>query len=186
MFINTYFDFEFTGLHQHTTPISLGMINDYNFSFYGEFTDYNENQVDGWINENIIKKMKFNKNNGYGKYHSLINNRGIECHGSKKFLKKQIEIYFEESLEEDKKIRLVGDVLAWDWVLLCELFGGARKLPDYVFYIPLDISSLMIDPDVNREKFVDYGDLKDKKHDPLHDATIIKECFKKLREKING
>lgn len=41
-----FFDSEFTGLHQNTTLISIGLISDDNNCFYAEFTDYDKNQLD--------------------------------------------------------------------------------------------------------------------------------------------
>ena len=50
-------DMEFTGLHQHTTLISIGLESDCGKSFYAEFTDYDESQVDEWIQENVIENL---------------------------------------------------------------------------------------------------------------------------------
>ena len=49
-----FFDTEFTGLHQRTTLISIGLIADLGLgkgtkSFYAELTDYDQSQVDEWI-----------------------------------------------------------------------------------------------------------------------------------------
>ena len=49
-----FFDMEFTGLRQNTTPISLGIVSEDGKKFYAEFTDYDESQCDDWINENVI------------------------------------------------------------------------------------------------------------------------------------
>ena len=48
-----FFDTEFTGLHQKTTLISIGLISECGKSFYAEFNDYDFNQVDDWLKENI-------------------------------------------------------------------------------------------------------------------------------------
>jgi len=52
-----FFDTEFTGLHQNTTLISLGMISECGKTFYAEFTDYDKSQVDDWIRENVVEKL---------------------------------------------------------------------------------------------------------------------------------
>ena len=54
-----FFDTEFTGLHQHTTLISLGIVSEHGDKFYAEFIDYDKNQVNEWIRENVINNLKF-------------------------------------------------------------------------------------------------------------------------------
>ena len=54
-----FFDTEFTGLHQNTTLISIGLITQDEKTFYAEFTDYDKNQVDTWIQENVISNLIF-------------------------------------------------------------------------------------------------------------------------------
>ena len=49
-----FLDTEFTGLHQYTTLISIGIISEFGDTFYAEFSDYDKNQVDNWIQENVI------------------------------------------------------------------------------------------------------------------------------------
>ena len=49
-----YFDCEFTGLHQNTTLISIGLVSERGNYFYAEFTDYNKDQVNDWIREEEI------------------------------------------------------------------------------------------------------------------------------------
>ena len=41
-----FFDTEFTGLHQNTTLISIGLIAETGQTFYAELTDYDRCQVD--------------------------------------------------------------------------------------------------------------------------------------------
>lgn len=40
--MKVFWDFEFTGLHQHTTPISLGCITEDGQTFYAEFVDFDK------------------------------------------------------------------------------------------------------------------------------------------------
>jgi hypothetical protein len=74
-----------------------------------------------------------------------------------------------------------SDCYAYDWVLLCDVFGGAFRIPDCVYYIPFDLSTLLklrgIDPDINREAYAERT--SDWKHNALWDARIIKACYEK-------
>jgi hypothetical protein len=79
-----------------------------------------------------------------------------------------------------------GDYISYDWVLFCQIFGGALNIPKNVYYIPFDLSTLFkikgIDSDINREKFANYEDYKFEmpKHNALRDARIIKMCYEKI------
>ena len=52
-----FFDTEFTGLHQNTTLISIGLVSECGKTFYAEFTDYDQKQVDEWIKNNVIANL---------------------------------------------------------------------------------------------------------------------------------
>ena len=52
-----FMDQEFTGLHQYTTQISIGMVTEFGDTFYAELTDYDENQVTEWIVDNVIDNL---------------------------------------------------------------------------------------------------------------------------------
>ena len=55
-----FFDTEFTGLHQNTTLVSIGLISEDGKTFYAEITDYDKSQVDKWLQENVIDKLILN------------------------------------------------------------------------------------------------------------------------------
>jgi hypothetical protein len=57
--VRVFFDMEFTGLHQKTTPISIGMIAEDGQYFYAEFTDFDQTQVDEWLRENVIRHLVY-------------------------------------------------------------------------------------------------------------------------------
>jgi len=53
-----FIDFEFTRAHQYTTPISIGIVSeDGEKEFYSEFTDFDENQVDEWLEQNVLNLL---------------------------------------------------------------------------------------------------------------------------------
>jgi hypothetical protein len=60
--VKLFFDMEFTGLHQRTTPISIGMVTEDGQAFYGEFSDYDMAQVDEWLTENVIAHLELWRN----------------------------------------------------------------------------------------------------------------------------
>lgn len=170
-----FFDTEFTGLHKDTTLISIGLISDEGFIFYAEFNDYDKSQIDGWLQTNVIDNLLLD-----GKEMVDVTPFKTICCGNKEFIKKHLLKW----LDFGEKIEIWSDCLAYDWVLFNDIFGHAiYDKPKDIYYIPFDICTLFkikgIDPDISREEYVEMHNLENK-HNALHDARIIKECYEKL------
>ena len=176
-----FFDTEFTGLHQNTTLISIGMISEDGQQFYAEFDDFDLEQVDDWIKANVTDHLWIQNPD-------VVVPRSVEyCIGNTPDILSEILIW----IYQFGLIEMWSDCLAYDWTLFCELFGGAMYIPEKIYYIPFDISTLFkakgIDPDISREEFAladKSGALPDpstwQKHNALWDANIIKKCWEKL------
>lgn len=170
-----FFDTEFTGLHQKTTLISIGLISECGKTFYAELTDYDKLQVDNWIQQNVIDKLILSEND------NVADNDEWRLLGSTVRVKEALFSW----LSQFEKVEMWSDCLAYDWVLFCHIFGHAFAIPNHIHYIPLDICTLFkaigVDPDVNREEFA-FGrpELSDKeKHNALWDAKVIMACYQK-------
>jgi hypothetical protein len=192
-----FFDTEFTGLHQNTTLISIGLIAETGQTFYAELNDYDKSQVDEWVQNNVIKNLlmcepKEGEEEPYSAIRHVDNPVGndffksysVELRCDRKFL--QFEL--SEWLSQFKEIEMWGDCLSYDWVLFCQIFGSAINIPKHIYYIPFDISTVFklkgIDPNINREFFVsDEIYIGSQKHNALWDAKIIKACYDKLLKK---
>jgi hypothetical protein len=180
-----FFDTEFTGLHQHTTLISIGCIAHDGRTFYAEFSDYDRDQVDDWLRDNVIAHL-------WHPDSPTLNPRfdPESPHLSYCGERPVIAELLAQWLGLFDRIEMWSDCLAYDWVLFCELFGGALNIPKNVFYIPFDICTLFqvrgFDPDISREEFVSdtvYSRAaaeQGHKHHALHDARIIKMCYERL------
>ena len=174
-----FLDTEFTGLQKKTTLISIGLVSGEK-TFYAESTDYDEKQVGSWLKENVIDKLELTENE-YGL-------KADTCKGDSWLFKgksKHIAILLKKWLEQFEAVEIWSDCLADDWVLFCDLFGGAFDIPKNVFYIPFDICVLFklkcIDPDISREKFVFGTNVSfPKRHNALWDALIITRCYDEL------
>ena len=157
------------------------MIADNGQTFYCESTDYDKSQCDEWINENVIKNLLF-KEEGYNEADEDVTNVGFSYAGLGHIKGKLLSW-----LNQFEHVEMWSDCLSYDWVLFCQIFGHAFNIPKNVYYIPFDICTLMkvkgVDPDINREKYA-YGtfiqEMKDKKHNALWDAKVIKACYDKL------
>lgn len=154
--MKVFFDTEFTGLHKDTTLISIGLIADDGKTFYAELNDYDKSQVDEWIQKNVIDNLLFN---------------------NKDAVADTLKIW----LSQFEAVEMWSDCLSYDWVLFNDLFGHAFDIPKNVYYIPFDICTLLalrnIDPDISREEFAGLEVGKDRKHNALWDAQVIKNCY---------
>lgn len=178
-----FFDLEFTGLHQFTTPISLALVADNGHTFYAEFTDCDKSQVNQWIADNVIRKLSL----GYFANNAWDGNAvtGIRVHGNREYVQKHLITWlaqFEHS-EQAGTVELWADVPHYDWVLFCELFGGAMHLPKAIHYQCMDFATMLlchgIDPDISRSMFLQQVC---NEHNALDDAQTLRKCYDKLIE----
>jgi hypothetical protein len=198
-----FIDSEFTGLHQRTTLISIGLVSECGKSFYGEFIDYDKSQVDEWIENNVIKNLLFADKitASCDSWEHWISEKAqfknalefelaggdmshFRCIGSTPMVRNRLEKW----LAQFDKIEIWGDCMAYDWVLFCNIWGHAFQIPKNIYYIPYDLATLLnnvrIDSDIRREDFV--GDLQINgisaeklKHNALYDAYVIRACYNK-------
>lgn len=186
--MNLYFDTEFTGLHKDTTLISIGIISEDGRTFYAELNDYDESQIDDWLQENVIDNLYLGKifgPEGFESRNLITNEEGTKILSYDFIIKDSMEMVATELkrwIEQFDDIKIWSDCLAYDWVLFNHLFGHAFNLPKNIYYIPFDICTLFeikgIDPDISREEFVTGVD--GIKHNALYDAIVIKKCYEKL------
>lgn len=172
-----FFDTEFTGLHQKTTLISIGLVAEDGRTFYAELDDYHKSRVDTWIQENVIDNLVL----------PTMNPKSLGFNSKTTFVSGDSETVREslaDWLLQFDTIEMWSDCLAYDWVLFCELFGGAFQIPKNVYYIPFDIATLLkvkgVDPDTDREWYADGEWDVMKKYNALYDARVIKACYERL------
>lgn len=174
--LKVFYDAEFTGLHKNTTPISIGLVSESGAYFYAEFTDYDQSQINNWLDENVIQRLKLaDKEDGYRSGTSMAgqnltviaNHANMTVKGDKDMVKSELLGWLanESACAEGAQIQFFADCYAYDWVIMNDLIalnGSALEIPGYVNYIPIDLSTALymrgIDPDISREEFVgDYG-----------------------------
>ena len=199
--MKVFLDTEFTGLHQNTSLLSIGIIDEDGRTFYAEISDYDFTQMDEWLLENIMSHMIFEPAKpGEEEYYSaerfddnpigqdLYKSYSLKMRGTIKEVAQELEKW----LNQYDKVEIWSDCLAYDWMLFCQMFGGAMNIPSNVYYIPFDICTLFImegiDPDISREFYIrerlDNIDMPlFMKHNALWDAKVIRECFFKLTDK---
>lgn len=182
--MRVFFDCEFTGLHKNTTLVSIGLVAENGEEFYAEFSDYDSTQVDHWIEENVMSNLLIKHPEppdyyvaNYIKEVNFYHKDKEWYRGESHFIAYRLKMWLGSLVKgSNEKIEMWSDCLAYDWVLFCDLWHHAFKIPEVVYYIPFDICTMMklkgIDPDVPRECLIPSP--AGKKHNSLYDAKIIK------------
>ena len=185
--MKVFFDTEFTGLHQGTKLISIGLISEDEQTFYAEscsFQDGFQNAEDSkWCDDNLVEHLKFYGKDTKGYNNSMISFTGpgsvSEVFGEGWVIKDTLGDW----LSRFDSVELWSDCLAYDFVLFNQLWGHAFNIPKNVYYIPFDICTAFklkgIDPDINREEFAEMTEGAEK-HNALWDARVIKGCYEML------
>jgi len=182
--MDIYFDCEFSGLHKKTTLISIGFITEDGDTFYAEFDDYDRDQCDDWIKENVIKKLNVRQ---YDKDKKYIKNYH---YGNKYQIKEMLLVWLKQF--EDTGIQFISDVCHYDFVLLIDLIA------DSALSMPKNISPVCLDINVDIAKYFKISEknafnknreeilkefkieLLENKHNALYDAIVIKEIYENI------
>jgi len=174
-----FLDTEFTELSQSGSLLSIALVDNNDRWFYGVFSNVDTVKLSSWHQENIVPylpltDLQLEQLSDTGTYLVADKNKITEA------LLTWLEIY--------DQVEIWADVPAYDWVLFCELFGGARQLPKKIHYIVRDLATCLVlngmDPDTDRFKFAYEGKtpLGLIRHNALGDAINTKDCYKKLIE----
>lgn len=178
--MKVFLDTEFTALKQQAALISLALVAQDGREFYAEISDYKSSEVSDWSREHVIPKLYIN-----APIATTQNNALTLIYGDRSLVRDALQTW----IQSFNQIEIWADVLAYDWVLFCELFGGALHIPENIFYAPFDLATLFkikgfIEPrnhyerDVKRYEFA--GADESKQHHALEDARVEKTCFNKL------
>lgn len=179
-----FVDFEFTRIHQFTTPVSIGIISeDGNHEFYAEFTDFDKNQVDAWLEQNVFnlltltdKPTQFFESEGAltqikGPVPFVVNTEG----GLNDWL---TALHYP-------RITFASFGLAYDFILFRELFKTTKiELPSNLNGFGFDVATLLQMQGFNpnregvKEQFVNMG--SDAKHNALYDAHVARNIYLKI------
>ncbi len=174
--MRVFLDTKFTGLHQETTLISIGLVAESGRDFYAEFTDFDRSQVTPRIQDNVINKLCFPRD----ELAPPIANTTVT--GNKELVTRILGEWLNSL--HPPPLDMWADCLAYDWVLFCQLWGGAFFIPRPVYYIPFDLCTLLylkgVDPDITREVYAYGNEANGEKHSALWNAKTIKACYEKL------
>lgn len=183
-----FLDTEFTGLHQQAELISVGLAAENGDVFYAELTDYAPDGLSHWVKENVIPLLS---GPVLRAARNAPRNKDMFLRGDQTDVSRALRNWLA-SFGGPGSVHIWADVPAWDWVLFCELFGGAFGLPQQIHYIARDLATALelrgIDPDSSREELggaitFTYPKLRLFKHHALYDALLEKAVFEKIIKK---
>jgi hypothetical protein len=203
MFGRIYYDSEFTGLHMNTTLISVALISQSGNYFYAEFNDYAKDQVDEWLQEHVVDNLLYEEDciikQSIEPGDINITQFNVQIRGSKDDVKLELTEWLRTEciILGTPQVQIYSDCYAYDWMLLVDLIAGhALKMPEFINYIPIDLSTALwvndVDPDISREEFsgvteddvtnfdISLPDLSSSKHNAFFDTLVGKACFEKL------
>jgi hypothetical protein len=183
-----FFDTEFTGLFQGADLLSIGLMAEDGQSFYCESLTYDLQAARGneFVATHVLPALMQNQPDvPRGPLYSGSLETGYI--GAIWQVGDAVLRFLQRF---DTRLEMWSDCYAYDWVLFCELWGGALKIPAGIYYIPFDLSTLLwachYDPDVDREVFAGLTDHPEKrKHHALWDAKVIKACFERLSYELH-
>jgi hypothetical protein len=174
--MKAYLDMEFTGLHQRTTLISMALVLETGPYFYAEFNDHEPiDPTCVWLQDNVMAHLTLQKLPNLATIH---NDESMTINSNKVAIANALIMWLDKHYN-GSPYEIWGDCLAYDWVLFCELFGGALRLPEYIYYMPFDLATLLRannrDPDFSRcQLMVNLGAEPGVPHNALEDARGIK------------
>ena len=144
-----YLDTEFTELTQHAQLLSIGMIDSEGRSFYAEL-QHAQLPQDDWLANNVLCHM--NWLGQQNKSHLVNKGDQWQVFGSAM----EVTEHLQSWLSHYQKAEVWADCVVWDWLLFCELFGGAFEKPPQIHYLPFDLVTLLlakgVNPDINRRE----------------------------------
>lgn len=170
--VTLFLDTEFTSLDRDSELLSMAIYESKDKYCYLEITDYDTDKINDWLAKNVIAKFNLEQNS-----HAPLAEK-YACALPFSEVGQVVRTWLDKFYSNDK-VTICSDCYAWDWLHFCDLFGGARSLPSYIHYIPLDLATILevkgLDRDLGR---VDYAseltrDTCFEAHNALSDAKAM-------------
>lgn len=172
-----FLDTEFTELSQQAQLLSLALVSEDEQWFYAEFTEVDTDSLSDWHQTHVVPYLSLTE-----QQISRLPKAGTYLKASKA----DIVASLKQWLQQWTHIEIWADVPAFDWVLFCELFGGALHIPQQIHFIVRDLATLFwakgLDPDTDRFGF-GYREGEGEgmvRHNALGDAWTARLCYQKL------
>lgn len=173
-----FFDTEFI---EHATGIqlvSIGIVREDGKTFYAESSTFDERLADGWVVENVLKKLKHRGYHGdfdflHRKkdaiqldYWNQSPNGSVEGFTSEGEIKMGLLNYFHD----DKNPEFYAYYASYDWVVFARIFGRLIDKPEYFPMWVIDLKQMMWERGLTKEWKQQVCPDPEGEHDALVDA----------------
>ncbi|MBX7226363.1 MAG: 3'-5' exoribonuclease [Chitinophagales bacterium] len=187
--LKIFLDTEFTGLTQHTVLIAIALVVDVGHYFYAENTAFNLSNVEdeqqrAWLETNVIANL------GQVPYSNDLKKMSIQ--GNPQQIAMALQIWLEQfGIKKDESGNIVPNIQVWadvphyDWVLFCELFEGALKIPKQIHWKCVDLYSYLEGRGIKTNSIDDLATVAKSvnttlfRHNALHDAIYGLKVYEK-------
>lgn len=148
-----FFDTEFIDNGKTIEPISIGILCEDGRQYYAEFSDTDLLKANPWVKKNVIPYLDF------------------KCLRTKEDVRREL---LKFCYEYNENIEFWGYYCAYDWVLLCQIFGTMIDLPDGFPMFPYDLRAILNQRGLSEVSQPDFHI-----HHALSDARWIFETWDK-------
>lgn len=184
--VKVFLDCEFTSLEKGAELISVAMISEHGEELYIEIEDIKSTEAHKLLDQDQKEWLDKNVFSNFFIAEDIRVMSGSYYNVEKRMCKHKIEDWLQNIINDKKqgKVEFWGDVPAYDWVLLCDLWGGARNLPEYIHYIIRDLGTYLetkgIVADTPRESLLNEK-IHGKLHNALYDARLSRSIWRNLK-----
>ncbi|MGR5237952.1 3'-5' exoribonuclease domain-containing protein [Vibrio alfacsensis] len=178
MLTTLFLDTEFTELSRDAKLLSLALVDSSGRSFYAEIVQDEKHKRNTWLKKHVINNMLWLDDASFAPFPPFIDGQATQVYGDRQATTQALN----EWLTAYKQVEIWADCPAYDWVLFCDLFGGALSLPKNINYMVMDFATALRlkgrDPHTPREKLVpDASKPNGVPHNALYDALLLKACY---------
>lgn len=180
-YLKIFFDTEFTELTQKAKLLSIALVAETGEQFYAECTDYLPEQINPWVQENVLEHFYLEKTDATNPARLEVkDNDAVIADAIRKWL-----LQFEIK-NPGIQFQFWADVPAWDWVLFCQLFGGALHIPANIHFMCMDLATLLfckgMDYTLPRIQLLETHEWPEnyRMHNALSDATLGLQILKQI------
>ena len=179
--MNYFFDTEFIESPGTLTFMSLAMIREDGARLYAESMDFDPEEANDWVKENVIPHLKWRMGD---EQKSVITKEEVDGNDNWEIYGTNDEI--ADALREFISKGRDADPIFWsyfadyDWVAFCQLFGSMMELPKHFPMYCKDVKQLLDDID----GYDDRPEQSGVEHDPMADAEYHMELYEYAKEKI--
>ncbi len=174
------FDTEFNCSDNKTIDlISIAFVSDTGLEYYAVSQEFDLSRCTTWLHDNVLLQLP-KIDSGW----KIGPPGGFRSPNPNRIWKPRVEIANDIRLlltGQKEKIELWAYFCSYDFVALCELFGGMMNLPPGVPQHCMDLRQRMTDLGINKS---DLPSQKQGLHDALEDARWNMECLKFLDNKF--